>query len=81
MFFGGPDPHSAAMRAVELDGAEFYGKLLRVKVDYRSWQPHEKEKASNTFKKLIEEQPKEVRKVVNAFKRIDKVSVRISSII
>lgn len=76
LFFGGPDPHSAAMRAVELDGAEFYGKLLRVKVDYRSWQPHEKEKASNTFKKLIEEQPKEVRKVVNAFKRIDKAVER-----
>ena len=35
----------------------------------------EREKASNDFRKLVEEHPKDVRKVVGAFKRIEKVSL------
>jgi len=39
LFFGGPDPNAAAMRAAEeLDGADFFGKLLRVKIDDGRWE-------------------------------------------
>jgi hypothetical protein len=33
VFFGGPDPNAAAMRAAEFDGVEFHGNPLRVKLD------------------------------------------------
>ncbi|KAG0573594.1 hypothetical protein KC19_VG191800 [Ceratodon purpureus] len=93
LFFGGPNPPAAAVRAADLDGAEFLGKLLRVIIDDGRWERdrrrqrerwvesgperepqsewhEEREKASNDFRKLVEDQPKDVRKVVAAFKRI-----------
>ena len=33
LFFGGPDPNAAAIRAAEFDGVEFHEKMLRVKLD------------------------------------------------
>lgn len=38
LFFGGPDPNGAAVRAAEFDGVEFHGKTLRIKLDDGRWE-------------------------------------------
>lgn len=38
LFFGGPDPNGAAVRAAEFDGADFHGKTLRIKLDDGRWE-------------------------------------------
>lgn len=43
LFFGGPDPSAAAIRAADLDGADFFGKLLRVKIDDGRWERDRRE--------------------------------------
>lgn len=41
----------------------------------------EREKASNDFRRVTEAHPKDVRKVVNAFNKIEKVEERHSSLL
>lgn len=43
LFFGGPDPNAAAIQAADLDGAEFFGKLLTVKIDDGRWERDRRE--------------------------------------
>lgn len=43
LFFGGPDPNAAASRAAELDGANFFGKPMRVKIDDGRWERDRRE--------------------------------------
>ena len=43
LFFGGSDPNASAIRAADLDGAEFFGKLLRVRIDDGRWERDRRE--------------------------------------
>lgn len=51
-----------------------YNYLWQEREPQSDWH-EERERASNDFRKLVEDQPKDVRKVVAAFKRIEKVSI------
>nr|GMD52784.1 pentatricopeptide repeat-containing protein At5g04810, chloroplastic [Ipomoea batatas] len=83
VIYGGSSPEKTAIKAVQLDGVEFHGRVLTVKLDDGRRIMKDKNKgrtrwmegsSSRNFRKVLESQPENWHAVVRAFERINKPS-------